>query len=143
MEIPPDSTLGQMFAGFVGENRILFLAHGIVKAGIDLKQMKPEDIEINGKHITLKLPNAQITDAYLDDRQTKVIERKTGFLRSFDKDLEQNVRQSAVDDIRRAARQNGIQRDAEERARLQVENLLLQLGFEKVEFKAANESVSQ
>jgi hypothetical protein len=146
MEVPPGSTLGQMFAGFVGDNRILLLAHGVVKAGIDLKRMKAEDIEINGRHITLSLPNAQITDAYLDDKQTKVIERKTGFLRSFDKDLEQTVRQNAVDDIRRAARQNGIQRDAEERARLQLENLLLQLGFDKVEFEgnqAVSESVSQ
>jgi hypothetical protein len=131
VEVPPDSMLGQMFAG---DNRILLLAHGIVKAGIDLQRMKADDIRASGKCITIKLPPARITDAYLDDKQTKVIERKTGFLRDFDKDLEQNVRQNAVEDIRRAARQNGIQKDADERARLQLQNLFLQLGFERVEF---------
>jgi hypothetical protein len=135
LEVPPDSTIGQMFAGFIGENRLLLLAHGVVNAGIDLQQLKPEDLEVNGKCITLRLPPARITDAYLDDKQTKVIERKTGFLRSFDKDLEQTVRMNAVDDIRRAARQYGIQKDADERARLQLQNLFLQMGFEKVEFK--------
>src|SRR2546428_2800482 len=33
LEVPPESALGKMFAG---ENRVLMLAHGIVKAGIDL-----------------------------------------------------------------------------------------------------------
>jgi ethanolamine utilization protein EutQ (cupin superfamily) len=131
VEVPPDSMLGQMFAG---DNRILLLAHGIVKAGLDLKRMQPDDIRISGKSITIRLPEARITDAYLDDKQTRVIERKTGFLRSFDKDLEQNVRQNAVDDIKRAARQYGIEKDAGERARLQLQNLFLQLGFQKVDF---------
>jgi hypothetical protein len=131
-EVPPENLLGQMFAG---DNRILLLAHGIVKAGIDFDKIKPEDLQVQGKTITIKLPNSRITDAYLDDRQTKVIERTTGFLRSFDKDLEQTTRQYAVDDIQRAARLNGILKDAEERARLQLTNLFYQLGFEKVEIE--------
>jgi hypothetical protein len=38
-------------------------------------------------------------------------------LRSFDKDLEQNARKQAVEDINRAARNGGILKDADERAR--------------------------
>ncbi len=117
-----------------GENRVLLLAHGVVKAGIDLGELKPGDLEVSGKTIIVRLPPARVVDAYLDDKRTEVIERSTGMLRSFDKDLEQNARRQAVDDIHRAARAEGILKDAEERARLQLGNLLRQLGFEEVEF---------
>lgn len=129
---PPKNLLGQFLAG---ENRILLLAHGIVKAGVDLSKLTPDDLRIDGRRIVVHLPAAEITDAYLDDSQTKVIERTTGFLRSFDKDLEQNIRQETVDDLKRAAFRGGIIQDAEKRAQGQLANLFLQLGFEKVEFQ--------
>jgi hypothetical protein len=72
----------------------------------------------------------------LDDANTRVIEHNTGFLRSFNKDLEQTTRQNAIDDIRRAARSSGILKDAEEKAQAQLTNLGRQLGFEEVEFSA-------
>lgn len=116
-----------------GESRVLLLAHGIVKAGVDLKQLKPEDITVSGKTLRLRLPPARITDAYLDERQTQIIERSTGLLRMFDKDLEQTARVNAVDDIRRSARSAGILKDAETRAHDQLRMLFLQMGFDQVE----------
>ena len=118
-----------------GENRVLLLAHGIVKAGVDLSQLKTSDVAIGEKKITIVLPREAITDVYLDDQKTEVIERTTGVLRHFDKDLEQNARRQAVDDIRRAAKLNGILKDARERAQAQLTVLFHQLGFETVEFK--------
>ena len=116
-----------------GENRVLLVAHGIVKAGVDLQEIKPEDVRVEDKKIMLKLPRARITDVYLDDQKTRVVDRSTGLLRAFDKDLEQNARRQAVDDLRIAARFNRIYEDAEERARLQLANLFHLLGYE-VEF---------
>jgi len=118
-----------------GENRVLLLAHGIVKAGIDLKRIKPEDVTISGKTISLRLPSPQITDAYLDDKQSQVIDHTTGLLRVFDKNLEQTARQNAVDDIRRAARTDGILDEADKRARLELALFLHNVGFERVEFR--------
>jgi hypothetical protein len=131
LEVPPESMLGQMFAG---ENRVLMLAHGVVKAGVDLGKLEPGDIEISEKKALLRLPPPQITDAYLDDKQSRVIERTTGRFRTFDKDLEQSVRQNAVDDLRRAARLNGILKDADDRARTQLKSLFDRLGLE-LEFR--------
>ena len=131
LEVSPDSVLGQMFAG---DSRVLMVAHGIVKAGTDLGKLKPGDFRVSEKKVIIKLPPAEITDAYLDERQTRVIERTTGRFRSFDKDLEQTARQNAVQDIRRAARSGGILKDAEERTRAQLTHLFRQLGFEQVEF---------
>jgi hypothetical protein len=116
-----------------GENRVLLVAHGIVKAGVDFSQLKPEDVKVSGSNVTLRLPPAQITDTYLDEHQTRIIERTTGLLRLFDKDLEQTARQRAVEDIRRGARTAGILKDADERAQAQVRNLFQQVGLH-VEF---------
>ena len=116
-----------------GDNRVLMIAHGVVKAGVDLERLKPEDIEVLEKKVKIKLPAAQIMDCYLDDKQTQVIERSTGLLRTFDKDLEQTARKIAVDDVRRGARAAGILKDADERAQAQVGKLFQQMGLE-VEF---------
>jgi len=132
VDSPPDSTLGKFVQG---DNRVLLLAQGIVKAGIDLRQIQPGDVTVSGKKISIKLPLPQITDAYLDDAQTKVVDWQKGFLRDFDKDLEQTTRQNAVDDLRRAARENGILNDANERARLELKSFFEQAGFDPVEFR--------
>lgn len=134
LEDPSQNTFRQ----FLPDNtRVILVAHGIVKAGVDLGQVKPSDVRIAGKKVFLRLPPAQITDAYLDEKQTRIIERTTGFLRTFNKDLEQKTRQNALDDIRRAARTSGILTEAEERARTQLTHLFYQFGFEEVEFAKA------
>ena len=118
-----------------GENRVLLLAQGVVKAGMDLKRLKSADVSISGKKISLRLPPTQITDAYLDDKASQIIDHTTGLLRAFDKDLEQSARQNAVDDIARAARRSGILDEAEKRGRAELQNFFKRAGFESVEFR--------
>lgn len=118
-----------------GENRLLLLAHGVVKGGVDLSQMKPGDLEIRGKAISIRLPQASLTDVYLDDKKTRTIERSTGLIRTFDVNLEQNARLQAVNDIRIAARNSGIYDEANERAKSQLRSFLTLMGFESVEFR--------
>lgn len=128
-------------AKWYGENRLLLLAHGVVKAGLDLSTLQPDDVQIRERSITLTLPEARITDAYLDEKKTQVIERTTGLLREFDKDLEQTARRGAVADLRSAARANGILKDARDRAEFQLKTLLLHLGFDEVRFQRPSEAV--
>ena len=118
-----------------GESRVLLLAHGVVKAGIDLKSLQPSDVTISGKTVIIRLPQPHISDAYLDDQATQVIDHTTGLLRSFDKDLEQTARQNAVDDISRAARNGGILNEANQRARTELETFFKQAGFDSVVFQ--------
>lgn len=132
LDSPPESTLGKFVQG---DNKVMLLAQGVVKAGIDLKKIKAKEVAISGKCLTLTLPKPQITDAYLDDSETKVIERTTGFLRKMDKDLEQTTRQYAVDDIRRAAQASGILDDANERAQTELRKFFQQAGFQTVQFR--------
>src|SRR5205809_1420122 len=66
-----------------GENRVLLLAHGVVKAGVDLQKLPPDDVRMEGNKVVLKLPRATITDVYLDEQRTQIIENSTGLLRAF------------------------------------------------------------
>jgi len=120
-----------------GENRLLMLAHGVARAGVKLNAIEPRDMVLHGSSIRLQLPRAVVSDVFLDDRRTQVIERTTGLLREFDKDLEQDARRQAVDQIRVAAVQAGMLKDADERARHQVAAMLRSLGFTEVEVTTA------
>src|ERR1041385_375913 len=51
LEVPSQNRVGQMIGS---ENRLLLLAHGVVKAGIDLGQIHPGDLKVSGKEISLK-----------------------------------------------------------------------------------------
>jgi len=118
-----------------GESRVLLVAHGVVKAGIDLQKLNPTNFVIGEKSIVMTLPKPTITDVYIDDKRTEVLERTTGVMRKFDKDLEQNARRHAVDEFTRAARLNGILQDADDRAKTQLTAILKAAGFEEVVFK--------
>src|SRR4051812_17463917 len=52
---PPSGLASQFVAG---DNRILLLARGVVKAGVDFHQLKPSDIRVDGKTIWINLPQA-------------------------------------------------------------------------------------
>jgi hypothetical protein len=107
-----------------GDNRVLLIAHGVVKAGIDLRRIEPSDLELNDNVVLISLPPAAITDVYLDEKETRVLEHSTGLLRMFNKNLEAEARRQAVDELRRAARQGGIYDDAQTQAQQQLTNLL-------------------
>ncbi len=131
LDAPPQTTLGEYVQG---DNRVMLLAHGIVKAGINLQEIGAGDVQVSGKNITVRLPAAHITDCYLDEQKTQVIDWKLGFLRAFDKDLEQTARRQAVAEVRSAALSTGILRDASERAQWQLAAFLHEAGYDHVEF---------
>lgn len=119
-----------------GGNRVVLVASGVVKAGVDLGKMSENDIQISDHILTIKLPRAEVLDAYLKDRETQVLDRSTGLFREFDKDLEQEARKQAVGQMLVAAKKNGIIADAEERAALQLQIFFGKLGFKEVRIES-------
>jgi hypothetical protein len=136
LEAPKPGTLENL-PGISGlrDDKIILLAHGIVKAGVDLGKVTTSDVEVSGEKVVLTIPPARLTDAYLDERNTQVLDRQTGLLRSFDANLEKTARQYALSEIQRAARQSGIEREANDRAREQLKRLLNGLGYKEVEVR--------
>jgi len=127
----------------LGRDRIILLAHGVVKAGVDLQRLGPDDIRLTGKKAWMRLPPARITDCYLDEKKTEIWEHKTAFWRPTDTQLEQNARRQALDQLRVAAGERGIQKEAMERARAQIIFFLKTQGYEQIEFYEGSEPVPQ
>jgi hypothetical protein len=113
-----------------GDNRVLLVAQGVVKAGIDLRKIEPSDLDLDHNTVQITLPPVAITDVYLDEQNTRVLEHSTGLLRAFNKNLEAEARRQAVDELRRAARQGGIYQDAQLQAQQQLTNLFGRLNLE-------------
>jgi len=120
LEDPPKGALAQFISG---DNRVVMVARGIVKAGVDLEKLRPGDLKLSGTNLIVALPQPEITDVYLDDKETMVLERKTGLFRKFDERLEQTARQQAIDELRRAAKYGGILDEADTMAREQIRHL--------------------
>ncbi len=115
---------GQGPLGFLFGDRLLLIAHGIVIAGVDLGQLEPDDVWLDAEgRAYLRLPEAEVFIATLDNDKSYVYDRETGLLTRGDLTLESAARQAAEDEIRRAALEDGIL----EQARLNAENTLYRL----------------
>jgi hypothetical protein len=132
-EAAKTTTLDNLLPG--RDDKLTLLALGVVKAGVDLSGVRPEDVSASGGSIRITIPRAALTDQYLDEKATQVMDRRTGLLRAYDQKLEQQARQEALNEIVRAARVNGIVREADERARQQITTLLKSLGYQEVEVR--------
>jgi hypothetical protein len=115
-------------------DRLLFVGHGYVTAGIDLKNISSQDLLIEGDLVKVKLPAAEIFDATLDNDKSYVYDRETGLLTHGDINLETTARQAAEDQIKQAALDDGILAQAQANAETFMESLLNKLGYSQVTF---------
>ena len=122
-----------MFAPLFGD-RLLFVAHGIVIAGVDLAKLGPKDMWTQEGVLYVNLPDAEIFIATLDNEKSYVYDRDTGLLTHGDINLETNARQVAEDEIAKAALEDGILRQANQNAENYMYRLLRDLGFPEVIF---------
>ncbi len=116
---------------FLTGDKILLEVHGEAIAGVDLSQLKPQQVQVSSRSVRVRLPPAQIFTVALDDEKTHVFERKTGILVPVDPSLEGEVREQAVESLRQSAVAAGILDKAHANACATVTKLLLGLGFEQ------------
>ncbi len=119
-------------------DQLTFLAAGDVIAGIDLSQLRQQDVrrETDGT-IVVRLPASQVLVTRIDNRESRVINRKTGLLRRADVQLEGRARQYAEQGVRNEALKKGILTLASQNAEVKVAELLHTFGFRRVRCEAA------
>jgi hypothetical protein len=117
----------------IAGDRILLVVHGQSIAGIDLSQLKPEDVRINGTSIHVNLPASQLFLTTLDNQHTRVYARSTGLLVPADQNLESDTRARAQQQLQQTALADGILDAARKNARATVTTLLYSLGFQQVD----------
>jgi len=121
----------------IAGDRILLVVHGQAIAGIDLSQLKPEDVRItesNGiRSIHVTLPASQLFLTMLDNQHTRVYARSTGILVPVDPNLESDTRAKAQQQLQQTALSDGILDAARKNARATITTLLYSLGFQQVD----------
>ncbi len=123
-----DNTFSQILYG----DRLLLIAHGTIIGGVDLSKLTENDVQVSGQTISMTLPAPEILVSTIDNAQTKVFDRKLGFLTKGDKNLEAEARQKALTSIEQAACEGGILVQSGENAKKQLTVLLGGLGFTSV-----------
>ena len=121
--------------GWLAGDKMVFIAHGEVVAGVDLSKLKSEDVREANGHITLKLPPAEIFHTSLDNATSEVFERKVGLFSKPDATLETKVRGEAETRIREAALEAGVLKTAKNNAHETLRDFLKSLGVTDVEFE--------
>ncbi len=125
---------GQEWFGELFGDRLLFVAHGIVIAGIDLEKLNAQDMWVQNGVLYVQLPPAEIFIATLDNDKSYVFDRQTGLLAQQTVDLETLARQAAEAEIEKAALEDGILPLALQNAENFLERLLRDLGYPDIFF---------
>jgi hypothetical protein len=117
-------------------DRLLLVVHGQSIAGIDLAQLKSEDVHITdkdgGQSIHVTLPPSQLFLTSIDNQHTRVYVRSTGLLVPADPNLETDTRAKAEQQLQASALADGILDTASKNARATITTLLYSLGFHEV-----------
>ncbi len=139
-------TIEKVITAEVGQNalaplfgdRLLFVGHGYVTAGIDLGKLRSSDISFEDQVMVIRLPKAEIFVATLDNEKSYVYDRETGLLTHGDVNLETSARQAAEAQIRQAALDDGILEQAQTNAETLLQSLMNKLGYPQVSFKTSD-----
>ncbi|MGD1937867.1 MAG: DUF4230 domain-containing protein [Cyanophyceae cyanobacterium] len=119
-----DLQLGQVT---VGSTRLLYIAYGEVRAGIDLAAVKKEDVVWDGSTLTVTLPAPKILDSKIDVTRSRVYDYNRGFLGlgpDVAPELITLAQQKALDTVTQSACDRGLMTQAGERAKTVVGQLL-------------------
>lgn len=128
-------TSSNILPGFLAGDKLVFIGHGEVVAGIDLNEMQSGDVKVDDDKVTIKMPSVKIFHSRLDNQRSEVFERQTGVFSKPDPTLETRVRQEAENQILQAARESKIEEQAAQGAREALRKQLGMLGFGKIEFE--------
>ncbi|MCS7283915.1 MAG: DUF4230 domain-containing protein [Anaerolineae bacterium] len=128
---------GQGALAFLLGDKLLFVAHGRVIAGVDLEKVRETDVTVTADdRVILVLPPPEIFETVLDNEKSYVYDRRTGLF-GLNPDLETAARQAAEQEIRNAALADGILETAERNAQAYLDRLIRGFGFREVVFLRA------
>lgn len=124
------------FGGLVfGKTKLLYIAHGEVKAGVDLSQITAAQVQVTAESIQIQLPPAQILDKKIDVNRSQVYDYNRGMLGlgpDVGPDLQALAQQQALTQITKAACEEGLLQTASDRAKRVVTQLFTTAGYKSV-----------
>lgn len=124
------------FNGFViGTTKLLYIAYGEVRAGVDLRSLTPDRIQVSDNTIQIQLPPPQLLDRKIDVARSNVYDYNRGTLGlgpDVAPELQALAQQEALKKIVEAACTDGVLEKANDRAKLAVTQLLTTAGYQNI-----------
>lgn len=122
----------------VGESRLLYVAYGEVRAGIDLSQLTETAIVQEGDRLIVTLPQPVILDQKIDVEQSRIYDYDRGFLNLGPNNIPELLefaQRETLNNILLKACDHGILREANEKAEVALMGLLGNPSFGTVEIQ--------
>ncbi len=117
-------------------NEAKFVAHSqaIVKAGINLEKLKPEDVKITGKSISITLPHVEIINFSYPAELFRMDTLISGnaFLNNISLADQEQFFQDAETDIRNSLQFMDIVKTTEKKTRLLLGTMLETIGYNEI-----------
>jgi hypothetical protein len=126
-----DRTLG----GYtIGKTTLLYIAYGEVRAGVNLADLQPENIQLIGNTVTIQLPPPEILDSKIDVNRSSVYDYDRGFLGlgpDSAPELQSLAQRETLKQIVQTACNQGLLQEANERAEFAITQLLNTAGYKE------------
>jgi hypothetical protein len=130
METVVSESQDRQIAGLtIGRTRLLYVAHGDVRAGVDLEHLGSDAVEVDGPVVRVTLPPPRIQDVKIDVERSYVIDIDKSLFAPADRELQTRAERFALGRIREAACEADILAEANLRAELTVRTLLVLGGY--------------
>jgi hypothetical protein len=121
--------------------KLVYIAQGEVRAGVDFHQLTPEDIQVDDRQITIDLPSPQILDSKIDVRRSRVYDYNRGFLNlgpDVAPQLQTLAQQKTLDKIVATACSQGILEKANQQAKEAIAQLLITTEYQQVQINTSD-----
>jgi hypothetical protein len=125
---------GQGPLGILFGDKLIFVAHGQVIAGVDMSKLDTRDLEVKDGVLYVTLPEPEIFVVDLDNDKSYVYDRETGYLTKGQLTLETDARRAAEREIEKAADEDGVLDLARQNAESYLSRLFRDLGYLDVIF---------
>lgn len=115
--------------------RLLYIARGEIRAGVDLSELKATDIKVNNNQIEINLPPAKILDSKIDVNHSRVYDYDRGFLNlgpDVAPQLQTLAQRKTLTEIVKTACNEGILNAANIKAESTIAQLLTNTNFQQV-----------
>lgn len=117
----------------IGDTNLIYEGVGKVEAGIDMKDLKVKNLDLEHYTIHLILPSPHLGDIYLDINSSRVVDKYKNWLGGNVEDqLQERAQKEALALIKAEACANGILDKASEHAQTLVKDILTTAGFQNI-----------
>jgi hypothetical protein len=139
--IVTDTQSSSLFGVGMGTNKVIYIAVGEVRAGVNLSKLGEQDITVHGKSVRIALSDPEILDAKIDVNQSGLYDVRCSTLFCPERySMQDEVQRKALVAIVEAAKSTALLETAREQAKQSITSLLKLMGFEviSIEFDSSN-----